>query len=94
MNTIITLALQIHLLSAKISMFTVDRHNCDCISLTFLIQEAFDDCKAEIFHDYDIDPVSRRPRVLVQTAGHVAGAAFFYQKSHVEISPDWSGSQV
>jgi len=30
-------------------------------------------------HDFQLEP-SRRPKILVQTAGHVAGAVRFYQK--------------
>nr|XP_004226045.1 methylmalonic aciduria and homocystinuria type C protein homolog [Ciona intestinalis] len=35
-----------------------------------------------IMYDYEILP-NRRPKVLVQTAAHVAGAAFYYQREHV-----------
>jgi methylmalonic aciduria homocystinuria type C protein len=31
-------------------------------------------------HDFEISPITKRPTVLVQTAGHVAGAVRFYQK--------------
>ncbi|EGT53655.1 hypothetical protein CAEBREN_24304 [Caenorhabditis brenneri] len=32
----------------------------------------------EILHDYSMTP-QRRPKILMQTCGHVAGAAFYYQ---------------
>ena len=38
-------------------------------------------------------PGTRKPAVLVQTAGHVAGAAHFYQKGQVTNSP-WPEGQV
>ena len=31
-------------------------------------------------HDFEISPINKRPKVLVQTAGHVAGAVRFYQQ--------------
>ena len=31
-------------------------------------------------HDFEISPITKRPKVLVQTAGHVSGAVRFYQK--------------
>ena len=41
--------------------------------------------------DFELLP-SRRPRVLVQTAGHVAGAAYYYQSSDVR-DPPWIESK-
>lgn len=37
----------------------------------------------EIMFDYELLP-SRRPKILVQTAGHVSGAAFYYQRENVK----------
>lgn len=34
--------------------------------------------KPDMIHDFDIDLPSRRPRVVLQTASHVSGAAFHY----------------
>lgn len=34
----------------------------------------------EVFHDFDMWQGSRRPKVLVQTAAHVAGAVQYLQK--------------
>lgn len=39
--------------------------------------------KCEIMYDYEMHP-NRRPKVLVQTAAHVSGAAFYYQRKHAE----------
>ena len=35
--------------------------------------------------DYELLP-NRRPKVLVQTAAHVSGAAFYYQQKHLQAS--------
>ncbi|XP_039266627.2 cyanocobalamin reductase / alkylcobalamin dealkylase-like [Styela clava] len=37
----------------------------------------------EIIHDFEILP-NKRPKILVQTAAHVAGAAYYYQKADAE----------
>lgn len=36
---------------------------------------------------------SRRPKILVQTVGHVSGAVYFYQKSDVTDQP-WPTDKV
>ena len=43
-------------------------------------------------HDFELHH-SRRPKVLVQTAGHVAGAARYYQRSDV-INDPWDEKKV
>lgn len=48
--------------------------------------QAFADHELEIIHDFDLTH-SRRPRVLVQTAGHVSGAAYYYQRHDVTNDP-------
>ena len=48
----------------------------------------FPDLQVEFVQDSELMP-SRRPRVLVQTAGHVAGAAYYYQRTDVSRQP-WS----
>ena len=40
----------------------------------------------EALHDFDQDPATRRPKILVQSAGHVSGATFYYQRS--DVQPD------
>lgn len=40
----------------------------------------------EIIFDYELLP-SRKPKILVQTAGHVSGAAFYYQRKNVKNDP-------
>lgn len=46
----------------------------------------------EAIHDFEMSPISRRPRVLVQTAGHVAGVARYYQREDVNPDP-WPKEQ-
>jgi len=46
----------------------------------------------DILLDYELDH-SRRPRVLVQTAGHVAGAVRYYQRSDIVKDP-WPSKKV
>lgn len=48
---------------------------------------SFPSAESEVIHDFEVDPGSRRPRVLVQTAGHVAGAARYYQRDDVNPDP-------
>ena len=45
--------------------------------------------QVETVHDFELTPGRRRPRVLVQTAGHVAGVARYYQRQDVTPDP-WS----
>jgi len=44
--------------------------------------------EVELIHDFEMVPGLRRPKVLVQTAAHVAGAAYYYQQSDV-LDPEW-----
>ena len=46
----------------------------------------------ESYHDFDLTH-TRRPKVLVQTAGHVAGAVYYYQRSDVE-NKKWKPDKV
>jgi len=48
--------------------------------------QAFPNQAMECIHDFELHH-SRRPKVLVQTAGHVAGAAYYYQRSDVLNDP-------
>lgn len=55
------------------------------------LQGLFTDYHVEAIQDYELH-ATRRPKVLVQTAGHVAGAAYYYQRS--DVSPDpWPEAQ-
>lgn len=46
-----------------------------------------------MMHDFEMRPGTRRPKILVQTAGHVSGAAYFYQKDDI-VNPPWDPQQV
>ena len=43
----------------------------------------------EAIHDFEMCPATRRPRVLVQTAGHVAGVAYYYRREDVHPPDPW-----
>jgi len=58
----------------------------------FFRMQAFPGHEVECIHDFELHH-SRRPKVLVQTAGHVAGAAYYYQRSDLSNDP-WPASQV
>lgn len=58
-----------------------------------LFLKKFSDHKTTVLHDFEMRPGSRRPKVLVQTAGHVSGAVYFYQKQDIIDSP-WPDEKV
>lgn len=47
----------------------------------------------EVIHDFEMLP-SRRPKVLVQTAAHVGGAAYYYQRNSVSEEKDPWGEKT
>lgn len=51
------------------------------------VKSEFPQHEIEVIHDFEMHP-SRRPKVLVQTAAHVAGAAYYYQRSSVSRDED------
>lgn len=51
------------------------------------------DKQIDIMFDYEVLP-NRRPKVLVQTAGHVSGAAFYYRKESVKNQPSSWGENA
>lgn len=60
-----------------------------CMSKWFeRCKKAFPKWEVETFQDFELDH-TRRPKVLVQTAGHVAGAAFYYQRSDITLPDPW-----
>ncbi|GCB62859.1 cyanocobalamin reductase / alkylcobalamin dealkylase [Scyliorhinus torazame] len=59
----------------------------ECAVLYFsLVKENFSDQRIEAIHDFEMLP-NRKPKVLVQTAAHVAGATYYYQMKHVQQNP-------
>ncbi|KAH3775661.1 cyanocobalamin reductase / alkylcobalamin dealkylase-like [Dreissena polymorpha] len=56
------------------------------------IKQMYADMDIEAIHDFEMLP-NHRPRVLVQTAGHVSGAAYFYQQKDVHPNP-WGDKKL
>lgn len=50
------------------------------------VKSEFPQQEIEVIHDFEMLP-TRRPKVLVQTAAHVAGAAYYYQRNSVTSDP-------
>lgn len=60
-----------------------------CMKKTFTdLAEFFEDLQVERIHDFE-SHANKRPKVLVQTAGHVAGAARYYQRSDITGIDPW-----
>ena len=55
------------------------------------MQEILHEHEMDVILDFELDPY-RRPRILVQTAGHVSGAAYYYQKNMV-TNPPWDSDK-
>ncbi|XP_041358604.1 cyanocobalamin reductase / alkylcobalamin dealkylase-like isoform X3 [Gigantopelta aegis] len=51
-------------------------------SLNRTCQEFLEE-EVEVIHDFEMTP-NRRPKVLLQTAGHVSGAAYYYQQNDLK----------
>lgn len=63
-----------------------------CVAHHFkLVKENFPDIEIEAIHDFELNH-KRRPKILVQTAGHVAGAAYYYRRKDV-IPDHWGEKQ-
>ena len=79
---------------ASKSSWTVDIDPLDsCIKeyLTGIVNE-FPDQQIDLILDYEMD-ATRKPKLLVQTAGHIAGAAFYYQRECLGQHP-WANDQT
>ena len=50
------------------------------------VTEKFPELQIEVIADYEVHP-NRRPKILAQTAAHVAGAAYYYQRQDVDADP-------
>ncbi|XP_038049650.1 cyanocobalamin reductase / alkylcobalamin dealkylase-like [Patiria miniata] len=65
----------------------------DCVAHQYqCLKESLPDYKIETIQDYELHP-NRRPKVLVQTVGHVAGAAYYYQRSDMKHDP-WGEKKI
>ncbi|XP_078527927.1 cyanocobalamin reductase / alkylcobalamin dealkylase isoform X1 [Lissotriton helveticus] len=59
----------------------------ECVSYYIsALKKSLPEQKVDVMYDYEMLP-SRRPKVLIQTAAHVAGAAYYYQRSDVQGDP-------
>nr|XP_004672199.1 cyanocobalamin reductase / alkylcobalamin dealkylase [Jaculus jaculus] len=56
------------------------------------VTEKFPELQIEFIADYEVHP-NRRPKILAQTAAHVAGAAYYYQRKDVEADP-WGTQRI
>ncbi|XP_049630944.1 cyanocobalamin reductase / alkylcobalamin dealkylase [Suncus etruscus] len=56
------------------------------------MRENLPDVQMEVIADYEVHP-NRRPKILAQTAAHVAGAAYYYQRQDVEADP-WGTQHI
>lgn len=52
------------------------------------VEPLFPDFDVELIHDFELTPM-RRPKVLMQTAGHVSGAARLFQRSDLGSEDPW-----
>ncbi|XP_053325378.1 cyanocobalamin reductase / alkylcobalamin dealkylase [Spea bombifrons] len=58
-----------------------------CISYHIsLAKERFASREIDVIYDYELHP-NRRPKVLMQTAAHVSGATYYYQRKDVTDDP-------
>ncbi|XP_068949799.1 cyanocobalamin reductase / alkylcobalamin dealkylase-like [Petaurus breviceps papuanus] len=64
-----------------------------CVAYHFTnLQKSLAEQEVHIITDYDMHP-NRRPKILAQTAAHVAGAAYYYQRQDVESDP-WGDKKI
>ncbi|CAO2588602.1 Cyanocobalamin reductase / alkylcobalamin dealkylase, partial [Lemmus lemmus] len=56
------------------------------------VTEKFPELQIEVIADYEVHP-NRRPKILAQTAAHVAGAAYYYQRQDVDADP-WGTQHI
>ncbi|KAM5248255.1 cyanocobalamin reductase / alkylcobalamin dealkylase [Ctenodactylus gundi] len=56
------------------------------------VTESLPELQMEVIADYEVHP-NRRPKILAQTAAHVAGAAYYYRRQDVEADP-WGSQHI
>lgn len=56
------------------------------------VTESLPELQVEVIADYELHP-NRRPKILAQTAAHVAGAAYYYRRQDVEADP-WGSQHI
>uniref|UniRef100_A0A8C5Q235 Cyanocobalamin reductase / alkylcobalamin dealkylase n=1 Tax=Leptobrachium leishanense TaxID=445787 RepID=A0A8C5Q235_9ANUR len=57
-----------------------------------LAQQSFPSDRIDVIYDYELHP-NRRPKALMQTAAHVSGATYYYQRSDVLQDP-WGDKKM
>ncbi|KAE8609906.1 hypothetical protein XENTR_v10011946 [Xenopus tropicalis] len=57
-----------------------------------LVKERYPSGKLDVIYDYELHP-NRRPKVLMQTAAHVSGAAYYYQRKDIPQDP-WGSKKM
>uniref|UniRef100_A0A5F8GF05 Cyanocobalamin reductase / alkylcobalamin dealkylase n=1 Tax=Monodelphis domestica TaxID=13616 RepID=A0A5F8GF05_MONDO len=64
-----------------------------CVAYHFTqLQKNLPEQKIDFITDYDMHP-NRRPKLLAQTAAHVAGAAYYYRRQDVGSDP-WGNKKI
>ncbi|XP_069184999.1 cyanocobalamin reductase / alkylcobalamin dealkylase-like [Procambarus clarkii] len=73
---------------AKVDCLKINQDPIDQCMIQHLsaIKREFSSTSIEIIHDFELTP-NKRPKILVQTAGHIAGAVRFYQRKDVTSDP-------
>ncbi|XP_030679658.1 methylmalonic aciduria and homocystinuria type C protein [Nomascus leucogenys] len=84
-------ALKPFLQSCHLRMLTDPVDQCVAYHLG-RVRESLPEQQIEIIADYEVHP-NRRPKILAQTAAHVAGAAYYYQRQDVEADP-WGNQRI
>ncbi|KAK2106646.1 hypothetical protein P7K49_016160, partial [Saguinus oedipus] len=84
-------ALKPFLQSCHLQMLTDPVDQCVAYHLS-RVRESLPELKIEVIADYEVHP-NRRPKILAQTAAHVAGAAYYYQRKDVEADP-WGNQHI
>ena len=51
------------------------------------------DVRVNLIKDFEMDPVSRRARIIMQTCAHVSGAAYYYDPKKLNIHASQSITQ-
>ncbi|XP_026050771.1 cyanocobalamin reductase / alkylcobalamin dealkylase [Carassius auratus] len=65
---------------------------CTAHTVSSSVSLCFPDQSVDVSYDYEMLP-TRRPKFLAQTAAHVSGAAYYYQKSDIP-NPPWGDRKM
>ncbi|XP_033636467.1 methylmalonic aciduria and homocystinuria type C protein homolog [Asterias rubens] len=65
----------------------------DCVGKQYQrLKESLPEHRIVTIQDYELHP-NRRPKILVQTVGHVSGGAYYYQRSDMKQDP-WGQKKI